>query len=182
MKIIVFGASGSGTTTLAKSLADHFNWPHLDADDYYWAQTTIPFTVKVPLETRNARLKQDVVTHPNVVVSGSLVTWSPYWNQAFDLGVFLKIPPEIRMDRLKKREIERYGQLLQESEDQQKKTQEFLDWAAQYDDPTFEGRSITQHRRWIQALTCEVLELDGDFTNPVRMQQVVDRIAQLDHK
>jgi len=34
--IIVFGASGSGTTTLAKELARVLNFAHFDADDYYW--------------------------------------------------------------------------------------------------------------------------------------------------
>ena len=178
MKIVIFGASGSGTTTLAQSLANRLGWLHLDADDYYWAKTAIPFETKVPSAERNAHLKQDFEAHPQVIISGSLVTWGQYWNQVFDLGVFLKIPPEIRLERLRKREIERYGQAIAESTSRQKKMQEFLDWAAQYDDPSFDGRSITRHRQWIQLLACEVLEIDGDFTNEARMQKVLDKIEK----
>ena len=36
VKIHIFGASGSGTTTLAKALCDEICWTHLDTDDYFW--------------------------------------------------------------------------------------------------------------------------------------------------
>ena len=175
MKIIIFGASGSGTTTLAQSLADQLGWVHLDADDYYWAKTAIPFETKVPLAERHQNLRQDLEASNQVIISGSLVSWGEYWLQAFDLGVFLRIPHKIRMERLKQREIDRYGKAL-ESEYRQKKMQDFLDWAAQYDDPSFNSRNIAQHRRWIELLQCEVLELDGDFTNEARMQKVLNKV------
>ncbi len=68
MKILIFGASGSGTTTLAKELACKSNFVHLDADDYYWKQTKNPYTEKVPLYKRNENIKKDFFKHENVVV------------------------------------------------------------------------------------------------------------------
>lgn len=34
-RILIMGASGSGTTTLASALADRWAVPHADADDYF---------------------------------------------------------------------------------------------------------------------------------------------------
>jgi hypothetical protein len=51
---------------------------------------------------------------------------------AFDLVVFLYVPTPIRLARLKLREERRFG----------KTDPEFLEWAAQYDAGTAEGRSL----------------------------------------
>lgn len=177
LKIIIFGASGVGTTTLANSLAKRLNWIHLDADAYYWKKTTPPFQIKIPLEKRNENLKTDFNKHQKVIISGSLITWSNYWNTAFDLGVFLKLPPAIRMARLKNRELERYGTKLQTDREIIKKSVDFLAWAKRYDDTSFDGRSISQHRKWIQLLACKVIEIDGDLTNEERIKMVVKKIG-----
>ena len=54
MKILIFGASGAGTTTVGKNLAEKLDYIHLDVDDYYWEQTTPPFQVKISSTQRNA--------------------------------------------------------------------------------------------------------------------------------
>ena len=179
MKLILFGASGTGTTTLGKSIAEKLNWIHLDADDYYWEITQPPFQKKVPLSKRNENLKADFTKHKNIVISGSLVTWSEYWNTAFDLGVFLRLPKQIRMKRLLAREIERYGKALNTNPEIKAKSKAFLEWAAKYDDKTFDGRSISQHRNWIKLLTCEMIELNGDLTNDDRLNAVIQKCNQL---
>lgn len=38
-RIHIFGASGSGTTTLANALSNNMNLPHYDTDDYFWIRT-----------------------------------------------------------------------------------------------------------------------------------------------
>jgi adenylate kinase family enzyme len=43
-RVHVLGASGSGTTTLARALANHWSVPHADADDYFWVPTDPPGT------------------------------------------------------------------------------------------------------------------------------------------
>ena len=176
MKIIIFGASGAGTTTLGKSIAKKLNWIHLDADDYYWEDTDPPFQKKILLEERNANLNTDFQKHTNVIISGSLVTWSDYWNTAFDLGVFLVLPKEIRMKRLLNREKDRYGEALNTNEEIKAKTKAFLEWAGKYDDINFQGRSIKLHRDWLELMDCEVVELNGDLTNEERLNVIVEKI------
>ncbi len=181
MKTIIFGASGSGTTTLASSLSEMLKWIHLDADDYYWAKTKIPFQVKLPQKVRNQNLRKDFELAENVIVSGSLVSWDAYWTGAFDLGVFLTLPPNIRMERLINRETERYGERLKSDIEIKKKSQAFLKWAERYDDKSFDGRSIVQHKEWIKLLKCKTIEIEGDLSNDERMKIVIDQIQKL-HK
>ena len=41
-RIHILGASGSGTTTLGRALAERLQCPHFDADDYFWVPTDPP--------------------------------------------------------------------------------------------------------------------------------------------
>ena len=43
--IHIFGASGSGTTTIAEKVCEHTGYSHFDSDSYFWLPTQDPFTV-----------------------------------------------------------------------------------------------------------------------------------------
>ncbi len=178
LKLIIFGAAGTGKSTFGKSISKKLNWTFLDSDDYYWKKTNPPFETKIPLEIRNENLKADFAKHEKVIVSGSLCTWSKYWNTAFDLGVFLWLPRQVRMNRLSVREVERYGETLNTNKEMKEKSIAFQEWAANYDDETYNGASITQHLNWIKDLNCPVIELKGDLTNNERIDIVLKRIEE----
>lgn len=178
MKIVIFGGSGSGTTTLGKSLAKRLNWKYLDSDDYYWKPSNPPYQVKFSIEERHSNLERDFNALEKVVLTGSMATWGEHWATAFDLAIFLKIPASLRMERLTLREIERYGDKLKTDPIIIETSREFLDWARAYDNPNFDGKCITQHRNWIKKVSCPVLELDGDFTNEERIERALEVINQ----
>ena len=163
MKILIFGASGSGTTTLGSALAQNVRASFLDADDFYWAKTDPPFTEKIPLQLRSENLQNALEVEERAILSGSLVSWGDYWLTAFDLAIFLRLPPNIRLQRLEAREQERYGDSLLEDPERKANSKAFLEWAAQYDDPAFNGRSIKQHEDWMKELHCPVLRIEGDL-------------------
>ncbi|MEL6926709.1 MAG: hypothetical protein AAFO94_21900, partial [Bacteroidota bacterium] len=73
----------------------------------------------------------------------------------------------------------RYGDRLNTDQVIKQKSKAFLEWAARYDDPDFDGRSITQHRRWIGQLSCEVLEIKGLQRNAKRMEMVLEKMATM---
>lgn len=72
--------------------------------------------------------------------------WGQPLENGFDLVVFLYLPVELRLERLKRREIKRFGQAKPE----------FLAWAAQYDEGGVPGRSLVRHQEWLSVLTCAV--------------------------
>ena len=162
MKILITGASGSGTTTLAGKLAATTGFEHLDADDFYWEKTDRPYQRKIPADQRREALKRAFEGNVNVVVSGSLVSWGTFWESAFDLVVYLYLPSDLRMERLRQREVDRYGSRLITDSELAQSSKAFLDWAAQYDDPAFEGRSKVIHLNWLKKVTAPILTLDGD--------------------
>jgi hypothetical protein len=96
------------------------------------------------------------------VVSGSLTTWGDPFTPRFDLVVFLTLPPEIRLARLRAREVSRYGaDAIAPGGWAHAMHTEFLDWAARYDTGGDEVRSRATHEAWLARLTCPVLRLDS---------------------
>jgi adenylate kinase family enzyme len=67
MKIIIFGASGVGTTTLENEIDKWTNFKHLDVDTYYWKKTESPFQEKTELEKPNTTLKTRSKPYTNVI-------------------------------------------------------------------------------------------------------------------
>ena len=176
MRIVIFGGAGTGKTTLGRSLAQRLGWSFLDSDDYYWEKTMPPYEKKIPLAVRNKNLMVAFAKSEHVVVSGFLSTWSKFWDTAFDLAVFLRVPKEIRMNRLIQREIVRYGNSLIDDANAKNKSKEFLDWAEGYEDES-NGSGITEHLNWIEELDCPVVKIKGDLSNEERLSILLKEIS-----
>jgi cytidylate kinase len=93
--VIVFGASGSGTTTLGRELARVLDFAYFDIDDYFWEQTEVPFSAPRPREERRKRLRADITKHVNFVLSGSMTGWDEPFLPYLDLAVFVTAPAAI---------------------------------------------------------------------------------------
>ena len=86
--IHIYGASGSGTSTLGRYLAEQFQYAFLDSDDYFWLPTDPKFTTKRPIEQRVPLIRQDIAAAKNgAVLSGSLVGWGDALIPDFTLAV-----------------------------------------------------------------------------------------------
>ncbi len=176
MKILIFGGSGCGKTTLGKELERKTDFVHLDSDEYYWVKTELPFQEKIPLSIRNKNLKADFQKSKNVIVSGSLITWGKEWETSFDLVIFMYLKNNERMKRLEEREIERYGEMLITHKKTQQHSQEFLEWANQYENPNFNGRTLKIHNDWINLFDCKVLRIDGELELNDKTEKVIAEI------
>ena len=60
------GASGAGTTTLARAMADHWSVPHANADDYFWVPSDPPYVEKRP-EAERVALMESALPSARVV-------------------------------------------------------------------------------------------------------------------
>lgn len=162
MRIHLFGASGSGVTTLGLHLSQQLQYPYFDSDDFFWVNSDPPFTIRRAPELRDQLLTDNLAaTNGNYIVGGSMVGWGDEWLNAFDLAVFLYLPPNVRLDRLKKREYERYGDVIFTNPERHRQYLDFIDWAASYDDPASTQRSLGVHLNWMTKLKCELIRIDG---------------------
>ncbi len=172
MKIHITGASCAGSTTLGLALAQQLGYSYFDTDNYFWQDTPIPFSVRRDPADRNTMLLNDLNQSQNAIVGGSLIDWGTAWREQFDLVVFLYIPREIRMERLKAREVERYGNRIFTDGERAAAYAKYLAWANGYDDNTITGRNLKAQTNWLAELSCHTLEITGDTSLAHRLEQV----------
>lgn len=132
-RIHIVGASGSGTSTLGVALAESLGHPHIDADSLFWLPTDPPFTTQRPRDERQALLAELLPTTSQWVFSGSAVGWATSLEPFYSLILFLHLDPSERMDRLRRRQAERYGARIEGGGDMAAASDDFFKWAAAYD-------------------------------------------------
>lgn len=159
--IHIYGASGSGTSTLGAAVCRESGYFYMDTDDYFWLPTNPRFTRTREKKERLHLMEQDIAQHKKVVITGSLAGWGDHLIPIFDLAVRLVTDTEIRLDRIKAREAERFGDRILPGGDMYKQHQDFLEWAASYDTGDENIRSKALHDQWQKLLGCPQLVLDG---------------------
>ena len=171
-RIHLVGASGSGTTTLGRALAQRLGCPHFDTDHYFWVPTDPPFEKIRPVEERHALLGPDV-SGGAWVPSGSLCGWGDVYVPRLDLVVFLSVPSEVRLARLRTRERQRYGDAIDPGGPFREKYEAFIAWAASYEHGSPAERSRRMHEDWLAKLPCPVLRLDDTDDVETRLQRLL---------
>ena len=92
--------------------------------------------------------------------------------------VFLVVPSDVRLKRLRAREIARYGlDAIAPGGSRYQAHVEFLDWCAGYDAGGLAMRSRVLHGAWLAALPGPVLRLEGDRSVAEQLRRVeLDRV------
>ena len=159
--IIVFGAPGSGTSTVGRGLAKYLNFTHFETDDISGTKIDFPpFRISRTLEERTELLQSALSTCCNFVISGSMWDWGAPFIPFFDLAVFITAPTDIRIRRLERREYEKYGERILSNGDMFDNHRKFIEWAKTYDTNN-PDRSLNLHEQWIATLPCPILRIDG---------------------
>lgn len=174
VRLHIFGASGSGTTTLARTLAERNGWLHLDTDDFYWLPSEPPYLHKRPPEERVRLIRKRTAQAPSWVLSGSLCSWGEALIPSFSHALFLRLDDQERMSRLRQREAQRYGARIQPGGDMHEQSQAFLEWAAGYEQGDLSTRSLAMHEAWMtRHLSCPLLCLDSTRDTPEQLAKRV---------
>lgn len=162
-KIIhIYGASGSGTSTLGRYISDKLDYLFMDVDDYFWEPTDPPYTVKRSFDKRLELMKKDIAKSDKIVISGSLVDWGDELIPLFTTVIRLETETATRIERLKKREKEQFGARIKIGGDMYENHRDFLEWAASYDDGDLKMRSKAKHDEWQKLLLCNQILLNGN--------------------
>ncbi len=151
VRVLVTGAAGAGTSSIARALAAPLGAAAIEADDCHWLPTKPPYRQARAVAERGALLRAMLDAAPRAVVAGSIVGWGRELEDGFDLIVFVLTDARVRLERLRVREVARFGRA----------DPQFLDWAAQYDTGTTRGRNLARHRAWLAQRSTPILELDG---------------------
>ncbi len=167
-RLHLLGAPGSGVTTLGKALAARLGIPHFDTDDYHWfTGDALPYRRRRNPEHRRQMMRQDFANNKNWVLSGALCGWGDEFAPLFSQVVYLWLPAETRLARIRERERQRYGpERIGPGGDLHTVFKKFLAWAAAYDEDSGNVRSRGKELEWLAGLSCPVLRIETEMSIP----------------
>ncbi|GAA3357724.1 hypothetical protein [Saccharopolyspora gregorii] len=160
-RVLVTGATGVGSTTLGRALAVAWAVPHADVDDYLWLPTSPPYTDERPVAERVPLMRSLFVPRPAWVLSGTLRGWGDEVITDLDAVVFLTAETDVRLERLRRRDVVRYGTAVAAGGSLAAAHHDFLSWAGDYDDTDVPGRRSADET-WLAGLHRPVLRLSGE--------------------
>lgn len=178
-RINILGASGCGASTVGRALAETLTVPHFDSDDFYHEPTDPPFQRQRSPQDRHALIMAKLADTSSWVLSGGVAGWVPYPRLDFTLMVFLWAPASIRIERLRRREQERFGERVLPGGDMHADHEAFIAWAWRYDEGDIEGKTLARHEAYLAAQSCPVLELRGEMTTAEAIGRI---LAKLDNE
>lgn len=158
--IIIIGPSGSGKTTLGKIAAQKLGYPYFDVDDYIWKQNTdSPYTQMYTQDEKISRLSNDIAPYEHFVMAGSMSSFHYAFDEMFEMMVLLYVSPDIRIERVHKRAIERFGERVLEGGDMYEAHMRFLNDNRRYEEDG--SPNMREQKEWMENMSCVKIELDG---------------------
>ncbi len=179
MRILISGGPGSGCTTTGSALGKMFGVGLFDSDRYFHKPTDPPFQEQYSSEERRALLGAALASESSWILSGSVSTWG-LEDIAPTHGVFLGIPKEERLRRLKHRQRSEFGSRIDPGGDMEHEHLSFLEWASEYESRTGPGRNVTTDRSFLEQNCPHTISLTEICPLPDLVASVVEFLEKTD--
>lgn len=151
--IIVFGANGSGKTTLGRELARILGFKHMDHEVYAFAESETPYLKERSCDEQIKLMLADIEESRGFVISAVTGDFGEEIESLYDLAVYIEAPLELRIERIKQREIDKFGGRVLEGGDLFEQRQKFLDFVV--------TRPLSKIEQWAKSFSCSVICVDG---------------------
>lgn len=167
--IAIIGGNGSGKTTLGKMLATALGYRHFDVEDYYFGNRSSSFSAPRTKEEVQQDLKRDIQLYKTFVFSSVGGDMGEDINKSYDLIIYIKVPLNDRINRVKSRAVEKYGNRVLPGGDMYESEQAFFQHVA--------NRSLDKLDQWVSTIDCPVLYVDGTQTIETLLTHITQYIA-----
>lgn len=157
--ILVCGLNGSGKSTLGRALAQRLGYHFIDIEDLYFPKTSPDYLYDGPRSRAEveALLLDEIRRHEHFVLAAVKADFGRDIPAFFQCAVFLRVPREIRMERVRTRSFQKFGDRMLPGGDLYQREEQFFRMAA--------SRSEQDVADWLGTLRRPVFPMDG--TKPV---------------
>lgn len=157
--IIVCGLNGCGKSTLGKELAKELQFHFIDNEDLYFPRTDPDYISTSPRTREEVEklLWSEIRAHENFVFTSVKGDYGETIYPFFQYAVLIDVPKAIRIQRVKNRSFQKFGERMLLGGDLHEQEEKFFDFVKSRPENTVE--------EWVQALKCPVLRIDG--TKPI---------------
>lgn len=166
--IIVCGLNGSGKSTLGKVLAERLHFHFIDNEDLYFPKTDPDYVYATPRSREEVEklLWSEIKAYENFVFTSVRGDYGETICPYFQYAVLIDVPKDIRIQRVKNRSFQKFGERMLLGGDLYEQEEKFFDFV--------KSRPENMVEKWVQSIKCPVIRIDG--TKPV--EENVDSIIE----
>lgn len=153
--IFICGLNGAGKSTLGKALAEKLQFHFIDNEDLYFPKTDLNYIYAFSRtrEEVGKLLLEEIKTHENFIYTSVTGDYGEEVRSLFRYIVYIYLPREIRIQRVKDRSFQRFGDRILPGGDLYESEERFLNFV--------KGRSENMVEEWVKSMKCPVIRVDG---------------------
>lgn len=154
-RIIICGGNGSGKSTLGKALAQAMGISFMDNEDYYFPgeKTGYKYACALTKEELIPILQNDMEQAEDWIFASVKGDYGERIESLFTYAVLLQVPKEVRMQRIRNRSHDKFGEKMLPGGELYEREQRFFDMV--------QNRPEDYAESWVLKLKCPVIRVDG---------------------
>lgn len=165
--LLLVGLNGCGKSTLARLLAPFLALRRMDVEDYYFpSEQSVPYTTARTRAEVEQLLVRDIGHTRGFVLCSVKADWCPAIVARLALAVVLEAPAPTRMERIVRREQERFGDRVLPGGDMEQQQKRFRAFAA--------SRQFSEVEASLAGLTCPIRHVDATLPPAQLCQMIAD--------
>lgn len=173
MGIIICGLNGCGKSTLGKALAEKLHFHFIDNEELYFPKTDANYIYGSPRTREEVEklLWGEIMTHENFVFTSIKGDYGDSIFPFFQYAVLIDVPKDIRIQRVKNRSFQRFGERMLFGGDLHEQEEKFFDFV--------KFRPENSVEEWVKSLKCPVLRIDGTKAIEENVDFIMEQIQNV---
>lgn len=159
MGILLCGLNGAGKSTIGRILAERMSWQFIDNEDLYFPKEDASYLFSNPRSKEEVihLLEEKIEEDDRFVFAAVKGDYGEKLLTKLDYVVLIEVPKETRMERVKMRSAQKFGDRIQEKGDLADKENAWFSVVK-----SMPENFVTE---WLERVPCPVIRIDG--TAPV---------------
>lgn len=176
--ILVCGLNGSGKSTLGKALAEKLGFHFIDNEDLFFPKKDPAYSYTAPRSAKEVEqlLLEEILAHDNFIFAAVRGNYGEKVLPFYRYAVLVNVPKDIRMQRVRNRSFEKFGERILPGGDLYQQEQQFFDMV--------DARPDNYTEEWLDVLACPKICVDGRLPVEENIALIMDwmqgRPCQLD--
>ena len=171
--IIICGLNGTGKSTLGKVLAEKLDFYFIDSENLYFPASDSCYNYALPRTRKEAEklLYHEITLHKNFVLASVKGDYGELIHPFFQYAVLIDVPKDIRLQRVKNRSYQKFGNRMLPGGDLHEQEEVFFHFV--------ESRKEEDVEEWLQSLSCPIIRVDGTRSVEENVILIVEQIIIL---
>lgn len=172
--ILICGLNGAGKSTLGRALAQHCDLRFIDNEDLYFSKNDPAYlyaTERSRQEVEQLLLEEMNASRKGFVFTSVKGDYSQAAINRFSCSVWVRIPRELRLERVRNRSFQKFGDRMLPGGDLHEQEERFFSFV--------QARPENLVEEWLRTVSFPVIPVDG--TKPVEenIAYILDQLRQL---